>query len=398
MLTDTVLRNLKPKEKAYKVTDSGGLYIFLRPKGKKVFRIDYTYNGKRKTATLDEYPRMSLIEARKALADFKIKLKQGIDPTAEKKAIEQAERAKEVNTFEVVALEWFDVKKEEWRTTHATKNIQLLQKNIFPFLGSMPIDEIKAKDVWNVLKKIEERGARDTTIRAKGVCSQIFCYGVATSRCEYDVTSGLKGVFKKPTRKNFATITNTQEIGQLLRDIDEAPKKNKRLSLFTLWAIKLIMYTLTRSQEVCKARWEEFDFTNNIWNIPSENKKEARSHTVPLSRQVLEVLEELRPHTEFTGFLFPSDRSNRGTISGESLSKAMRENLGYKDKQTIHGFRAMASTLLNEQGYDYDIIEKALAHKDKDDIRAVYNRAEYLEKRKIMLQEYADYLDELKNS
>lgn len=397
MLNDTQIRNAKAREKAYKLADSNGLYLYISPKGFKSWRYDYSFENKRKTFTIGEYPSISLSSARATLQELRAKVKNGIDPRAEAQAQKEAVRSAENNAFEVVALEWYAVKKEEWRESHAKKQIQLLKRDLMPFLASKQLKEITAKEVWEVLKKIEVRGKRHTVIRAKGILSQIFCYGVATSRCEFDVTAGLKGIFKKPQKKNFVSLTDENQIKQFLIDLDEISKDNKRVSLFTVWACKMLMYTLTRSQEVCKAEWKEFDLEKRLWNIPKEHKKENREHTVPLSNQVMAILEELRPYTEQTGFLFPSDRSKQGHITGESLSKFMREVLGYKDRQTIHGLRSMASTLLNESlQHNYDVIEKALAHKDTNDIRAVYNRAEYLEARKKMLQEYADYLDNLK--
>ncbi len=396
MLNDAILRSLKAKDKAYKKTDANGLYVYVSPKGTRVFRVDYAFEGKRKTLTIGEYPTVSLAEARKELADLKIKLSKGIDPQAEKKAFVQAKRSVEINTFETVALEWYEVRKEEWRESHAIKQLQLLNRDILPFFASRQINEITASEVWEVLKKLENRGLRDTTIRAKGILSQIFCYGVATGRCEHDMTAGLKGIFKKPQRTNFATITDTKLIGQLMRDMDLYTKENKRTSLITQLALKLTIYTLCRSNEICHAEWKEFDFVKNLWTIPAEKMKMNKEHIIPLSRQALEVLEELKIYTGHTPYLFPSDRSKTGVIAGESLLKSLRV-MGYdKETLTIHGLRAMASTLLNEQGYNPDIIEKALAHSDKNEIRAVYNRAEYLETRRDMLQEYADYLDTLK--
>lgn len=398
MLNDVQIRKAKAKEKAYKLADGNGLYLYVSVKGYKSWRYDYSFKEKRKTFTIGEYPAIPLAEARIRHREIKIKLSNGIDPQAEAQAEKEAIRSMENNSFEVVAFEWYAVKKEDWRESHATKQIQLLKRDILPFLAAKQINAITVKEVLGVLKRLEERGLRDTVIRAKGILSQIFCYGVATGRCEYDVTSGLKGVFKKPHRQHFTSLTEETQIKQFLIDLDTIGRDNKRVSLFTLLACKMIMYTLTRSQEVCKAEWKEFDFNKNLWTIPAEHKKENRGHTVPLSRQVIAILEELRPYTEHTGFLFPSDRSRQGHITGESLSKFLREILGYRDKQTIHGLRSMGSTLLNETlKHNYDVIEKALAHKDTNDIRAIYNRAEYLEARKSMLQEYADYLDNLKN-
>ncbi len=395
-LKDTELRAIKPTGKVQKFFDGEGLYLCVSKTGGKSWRIDYRFDGKYKTLTLGAYPAITLALARKWLAETKEQLAKGVDPASEKQLQKQAKRSSESNSFEMIALEWYTVRKEEWRSSYAVKTMQLLQKNIFPFLAKLPINEITAKDMWEVLKRIEERGARDTTIRAKGICSQIFCYGVATSRCEHDVTAGLKGVFKKPQRKNFATITDTKLIGQFMRDVELYTKESKRTSLITQLALKLTIYTLCRSNEICNAAWAEFDFETNLWTIPADKMKMSRGHIIPLSRQALEVIETLRPYTEHSPYLFPSDRSKTGVIAGESLLKALRV-MGY-DKQTltIHGLRAMASTLLNEQGYNPDIIEKALAHSDKNEIRAVYNRAEYLEQRRNMLQEYADYLDALR--
>ncbi len=397
-LFETTLRTIKKKDRAYKLTDGNGLYLYVSPTGKRVWRIDYAFEGKRKTHTIGEYPTYTLLDARQALAEHKIKLKQGIDPQSEKKAIASSKRGNEQNSFEAVAIEWYEVKSDAWRESYATKTMQLLKKNIFPFLGKMPLNEISAKNVWETLKRIEERGAKDTTIRAKGICSQIFCYGVATSRCEHDMTAGLKGVFKKPKRKSFATITDTKLIGKLMRDIDFYTKENKRTSPITQLALQLTIYTLCRSNEICRAEWAEFDFEKKLWTIPADKMKMSKAHIIPLSQQALNVLEELRPYSEYSPYLFPSERSKNGVIAGESLLKSLRI-MGYdKETLTIHGLRAMASTLLNEEGYRPDIIEKALAHSDPNEIRGIYNRAEYIEERRTMMQEYADLLDKLKDS
>ncbi len=347
-LNDSLLRAIKPEQKARKYFDGEGLYLYVLPSGGKSWRIDYRFDGKYKTLTLGLYPTLKLAQARIELTTIKQKIKEGIDPLAEKKVIVESKQIQLHNTFEVVAREWHTVKKEEWRASHATKTIQLLEKNIFPFLAELAIADITARDVWEVLKRIEERGARDTTIRAKGICSQIFCYGVATARCENDVTAGLRGVFKKPRRENFATITDVKLIGQFMRDIEKYTKENKRTSLITQLALQLTIYTLCRSNEICKAKWEEFDFIKKIWTIPAHKMKMGKEHIIPLSTQALTILEELRPYTEHTGVLFPSERSKTGVIAGETLLKSLRI-MGYdKETLTIHGLRAMASTLLNE--------------------------------------------------
>lgn len=393
-LTDAKLRALKPAGKTQKLSDGGGLYVHLSPAGGKLWRLFYRFAGKQKTLALGKYPEVSLLEARKRRDEARELLAQGVDPGEKKKEGKAAAAAADLAramTYEVVAREWFAKYSEGWTESNRAKILARQENDVFPFLGGLSIGEITAPEVLAVARRIEERGAVDTAHRAMQDCSRIFRYAVATGRGERDPVADLKGALSPVRSTSYASIKEPKAIGALLRDI-EAYSGN----LIVRAALRLAPYVFVRPGELRRAEWEEFNLEAAEWRIPAEKMKMRVVHIVPLARQVLEILHDLAQYTGARRYLFPSMRANSAPISDMTLLAGLRR-LGYgKDEMTMHGFRSMASTLLNEQGYNRDWIERQLAHGERNSVRAAYNYAEYLPERRRMMQEWADYLDSLR--
>lgn len=393
-LTDAKLRALKPTGKTQKISDGGGLYIHLSPAGGKLWRLFYRFSGKQKTLALGKYPDVSLVEARKRRDEARELLGQGIDPGEKKKegkaAAVAAEFAKAM-TYEVVAREWFAKYSQGWTESNRTKILARQENDVFPFLGSLSIGEITAPEVLAVARRIEERGAVDTAHRAMQDCSRIFRYAVATGRGERDPVADLKGALCPARSTSYASIKEPKAIGALLRDIDAYSG-----NLIVRAALRLAPYVFVRPGELRRAEWAEFNLEAAEWRIPAEKMKMRVVHIVPLARQAVEILHGLEQYTGGGRYLFPSMRANSAPISDMTLLAGLRR-LGYgKEEMTMHGFRSMASTLLNEQGYNRDWIERQLAHGERNSVRAAYNYAEYLPERCRMMQKWADYLDGLR--
>lgn len=393
-LTDAKLRALKPTGKTQKLSDGGGLYVHLSPAGGKLWRLFYRFDGKQKTLALGKYPEVSLLEARKRRDEARELLGQGIDPGEKKKEGKAAAAAADLAramTYEVVAREWFAKYSEGWTESNRAKILARQENDVFPFLGSLSIGEITAPEVLAVARRIEERGAVDTAHRAMQDCSRIFRYAVATGRGERDPVADLKGALSPVRSTSYASIKEPKAIGALLRDI-EAYSGN----LIVRAALRLAPYVFVRPGELRRAEWAEFNLEAAEWRIPAEKMKMRVVHLVPLAQQVVEILHDLAQYTGGGRYLFPSMRANSAPISDMTLLAGLRR-LGYgKDEMTMHGFRSMASTLLNEQSYNRDWIERQLAHGERNTVRAAYNYAEYLPERRRMMQEWADYLDSLR--
>jgi integrase len=391
-LTDTAIRCIKPTGKTQKLFDGGGLYLMVAPAGGKLWRLDYRFEGKRKTLALGAYPAVSLKDARQRREVAKEQLAAGIDPGAHKKAVKAAVRAETGNTFEVLAREWFARQKAAWAASHADKVIARLENHIFPVLGGKGIKGITAPELLEAIRRIEERGTIETAHRALQVCGQVFRYAVATGRADYDPAGALRGSLTPVKRTGFSTITDSRAIGALLRDIDAYPG-----NVVVRAALRMAPYVFVRPGELRQAEWQEFDLGAAEWRVPAVRMKMRQAHIVPLARQVVNILKDLRQYTGHSRFLFPSMRANSAPITDVTLLAALRR-MGYgKDEMTVHGFRSMASTLLNEQGYNRDWIERQLAHGERNSIRAAYNYAEYLPERRRMMQEWADYLNGLRD-
>lgn len=394
-LTDAKLRSLKATGKTQKFSDEGGLYLHLSPSGGKLWRLAYRFGGKQKTLALGQYPAVSLVEARKRREEARELLARGIDPgeaKKERKAAAAAAVLAQAMTYEVVAREWFAKHAPGWTASNRDRILARQERDVFPLLGSRPIREITAPDVLAVARRIEERGAVDSAHRAMQDCSRIFLYAVASGRADVDPVASLRGALSPIRSQSYASIREPQAIGALLRDID-AYKGN----VIVRAALRLAPYVFVRPGELRKAEWAEIDLDRAEWRIPAEKMKMRVMHIVPLARQVVEQLRALALYSGGGRYLFPGMRSRTAPISDMTLLGGLRR-LGYgKDEMTVHGFRSMASTLLNEQGYNRDWIERQLAHGERNSVRAAYNYAEYLPERRRMMQEWADYLDSLRD-
>ncbi len=389
MLTDAIIRNTKPKDKPFKLTDGGGLYLLVNSTGSRLWRLKYRVGGLEKKLALGAYPEVSLREAREKAVEARKMIREGIDPSQAKKA--QKASASGADTFETIAREWFEKFSPTWTPSHGKRIIRRLERDIFPWLGKKPIKDIQAPDLLSVLRRIEERGAVETAHRASQNCGQVFRYAVATGRAERDPSGDLRGAIPPTKAKHHASITDPKEIGGLLRAIDAYEG-----GLIVRCALRLAPLVFTRPGELRRAEWKEIDWDKAEWSIPGEKMKMREKHVVPLSRQAIEILHELQPLTGEGRFLFPSPRSWDRPMSENAVLAALRR-MGYSgDQMTGHGFRSMASTLLNEQGWNRDAIERQLAHAERDEIRAAYNYAQHMPERRKMMQAWADYLDELK--
>jgi len=390
-LTDTAIRNAKPQDKQYKLTDEKGMYLLVNKAG-RYFRLDYRFAGKRKTLALGVYPDVKLVEAREKRDAAKKMIANGIDPAQTRKVqksiqIEQAE-----NSFEAVAREWHGKYSSNWADSHATKIIRRFELYIFPWLGSRPIAEITPPELLAALRKIESKGILETAHRAQQNCGQVFRYAIATGRAERDPSADLRGALTPAKHERMATITEPKKIGELLRAIDgyEGTPVAK-------CALKLAPFVFVRPGELRHAEWSEIDLDSAEWRIPAEKMKMKDPHIVPLSSQALEVLTEILLITGKGQYVFPSVRTNARPMSENTVLAALRRMGFTKEEMSGHGFRAMASTVLHEQGWPSDVIERQLAHAERNSIKAAYNHAQHLPERRKMMQAWADYLETLKN-
>ena len=392
-LADTSIRNAKPQDKPVKLFDGGGLFMLITPAGGKLWRLKYRFNGKEKLLSLGAYPAVTLLDARRRREEAKTQLAQEIDPGAHKQAAKAATRAESENAFEIVAREWFAKNKGSWVDTHAEKIIRRLENYIFPIIGKKPIHQVTAPELLKALREVETRGIPDVAHRALQNCSRIFRYAIATGRAERDTAADLRGALVPVKSENLASIIEPRAIGALLRDIDAYSG-----NIIVRAALRMAPYVFVRPGELRRAEWAEFNLAGAEWRIPAARMKMRQVHIVPLARQVICILEDLQAYTGGGRFLFPSMRASTAPISDVTMLAGLRR-LGYtKEQMCVHGFRSMASTLLNEQGYNRDWIERQLAHGERNSIRAAYNYAEYLPERRRMMQKWADYLDELRNT
>ncbi len=390
-LTDREVRNAKPEDKAIKLSDGLGMYLEIAPAGAKYWRMKYRYAGKEKRLALGVYPEVSLKEARRKRDEARKRLADGQDPSETRKAEKRARLLAAENSFEAVAREWYGKQVHTWVKTHARDVLRRLEGNIFPPLGHRPIAEIDAPELLATIRKIEARGAYDLAHRVLAVCGQVFRYGVATGRCSRDVTGDLRGALT-PHKKKHQAAVRPEELPDLLRKIEVYDKDTG--DTLTRLALQLMAATFVRTSELIGAKWEEFDLDAAVWAIPPERMKMKTEHLVPLSRQALDILGEIKPIAGRSPFVFPG-RNRDKPISNNTMLFALYR-MGYKGKMTGHGFRAVASTIMNESGFRPDVIERQLAHCERNEVRGAYNRAEYLPERRQLMQWWADYLEGVK--
>ena len=391
-LTDTRIRNARPTVKTQRLYDSGGLYLEIAVTGGKLWRVKYRFDGKEKRLALGSYPAVTLADARHGRDDAKVLLIKGIDPSAQKKSKKLHDQLVSENTFEVIAREWLGKQKKKLASATFDKAQWTFETQVFPWLGKSVVSEITPPQLLAVLRRIEARGAHETAHRTKARCGQVFRYAIATGRATRDTSADLRGALEPVVSKNFAAITDAKKVGELLRAIDAYSGQ-----YVTRCALQLVPLVFVRPGELRKAAWVEFDLKQAQWRIPPERMKMREEHIVPLSNQAIEVLQDLHPLTGRGMYLFPSLRSPKEPMSENTVNAALRR-MGYsKDEMTGHGFRAMASTRLNEMGFKPDVIERQLAHAERNKVRAAYNRAQYLSERIKMMQSWADYLGQLKS-
>lgn len=390
-LTNTACDNAKPKEKPYKMADGQGMYLDIRPNGAKYWRLRYRMHDKQKLMALGVYPEVSLKEAREKRREARKLIAEGIDPSKNKRDEKRKATINANNTFEAVAREWHNNQKGRWSENHYNNVLHRLQTDVFPYIGSDPVADLEAPHLLDMLRKIEKRGALDIAGRTRQICGQVFRYGIQTGRCQRDPSADLKGALKTRKTEHFAAI-DAKEIPELL---DALERNDARLFARTRRAIKLSMLTFVRPGELRKAKWDEIDFDAKQWIIPAERMKMRRAHIVPLSRQALEVLKEQREETSHlkTNLVFPSQIRPKDPMSDGTVRIALQK-LGFKDRMTAHGFRALARTAIREKlHYEPDVIECQLAHKAAGPLGEAYNRAQFIEQRTVMMQKWADYLD-----
>jgi integrase len=373
-----------------KLSDGGGLQLWVYPNGSKLWRYAYRFGGKQKLLAIGPYPDYSLATARHALEDAKRALAGGTDPSRAKRLAKLARAA--ADTFETVAEEYLGKLKREGRAATTIKKTKWLLNFAYPSLGQLPIADLSAAEVLQVLKKLENRGRRESAQRLRSTIGAVIRYAIASARASHDPTPALRGALTSPMVTPRAAVTEPRALGALLRAIDGFDGQPT-----TRAALQLMAILFPRPGELRAAEWTDFDFEAQVWTIPAERTKMRRAHRLPLPRQAITILRQLKPITDAGKLVFPSVRSSQRPISENTMNAALRR-LGYgKDQATPHGFRATASTLLNESGkWNPDAIERQLGHLEGNDIRRAYARGEHWNERVKMMAWWANYLDDLK--
>ncbi len=390
MLTDLRCKSATSEgRKLRKLSDGGRLQLWVYGDGRKYWRLRYWIGGKEKSLSLGVYPETSLKAARGRRDAERQKLDGGLDPSAERRLQKLRIAHSELSTFEAVAREWYGKQLHTWVPRHASDVLRRLESNIFPSVGLRPIAEIEAPELLAAVRGIEQRGAYDLAHRVLQVTGQIFRYGIATGRCARDIAADLRGALTPHVKHNQAAV-RPEELGDLLKAIATYDRLG---DLQTMRALQLLALTFVRTRELIEATWSEIDLAASIWAIPAARMKMKAEHLVPLSRQAIEILQELKAVVGESRFVFPGRNPDKPVSNNTMLFALYR--LGYKGKMTGHGFRAVASTVLNEQGWRSDVIERQLAHCERDTVRGAYNRAEYLPERRAMMQFWADHVDGL---
>lgn len=389
-LTDIKVKSAKPTDKAYKLTDGGGMYLLVKPNGSKYWRLKYRFVGKEKMLSIGVYPDVSLADARQKRDEARKVLAAGGDPGEVKKADKLAQKLSSENTFEAIAREWHKQKADRWSLRYRDEIIDTFEKDIFPYLGRRPIAEIKPMELLETLRRLEKRGALEKMRKVRQRCGEVFRYAIVTGRAEYNPAPDLATALATPKKTHFPFLT-AEELPYFIRDL-----AGYTGSVITKTATQIIMQTGVRTQELRFARWEDIDFEKRLWEIPPEVMKMKRPHIVPLSEQVVELFQSLKPITGMYPLVFVGRNDRTKPISKESVNQVI-ELLGYKGRLTGHGFRHTMSTILHEQGFNSAWIETQLAHVDRNAIRGTYNHAHYLEGRREMMQWYGDYIESMPN-
>lgn len=395
-LTDIACKNAKPREKQYKLNDGNGLYLLVKPNGGRYWRMKYQLDGKEKLLSFGVYPEVSLHEAREKRQEARKLLRDDVDPAQAKREDRRLAMMSRENSFEVVAREWHENKKDSWTEQYGINVMRRLEMDIFPVLGKYPIADIEPPDMLHAIRLIEKRGALDVSKRIAQVCGQIFRYAIATGRARRNPIPDIRDAFKPALKGHFASI-DPSDLPAFIRTLNQ---NDARLFPSTRIAIRLMMLTFVRTSNLINARWEDFDLENAQWIIPAAHLKQRKaakmnpknSHIVPLCRQALELLAELRQYSP-DSLLFPGRGRTKTPMSNNTILTALKR-MGYGGEMTGHGFRALAMTALKERlGYRHEVVDRQLAHVHKSKVDAAYDRAKFLDERKKMMQEWGDYLD-----
>ena len=385
-LTDSHARNAKPKDKPYKLTDGNGLLLLVNPNGQKLWRYRYKILGKENMFAIGSYPQLGLKQARDARDWARTLVKQGKHPSQQRRADTFAQVEDASNTFQALANEWIEQNKARWTPYYLKQVRTILGNDVYPSIGKLPIRDVKPVHMLKIIKQVADRDAHTIALLIRQCCSAVFRYAVATLRAEYDPCASLKGaVTRQPIRHK--TALTSEEIAELTDKLEQDKG--------TPWvriAIKLLLLTFVRPGELRQALWSEFDLEKGEWRIPADRMKMREAHIVPLSQQAKELLTELQELSQNRPQLFPNTRDPKRTMSPTTMNRYL-ERIGYSGKFSAHGFRATASTLLNEMGYRPDVIERQLAHSERNKVRASYNHAAYLSERREMMQKWADHVD-----
>ncbi|MFD2256878.1 tyrosine-type recombinase/integrase [Luteolibacter algae] len=387
ILNETKIRKVNSNGKAIKLNDGDGLYLLVHANGSKYWQFRYAFAGKAKVLSIGKYPEVSLVEARDRKIDAQRLLRDFIDPSSHKLQQKMLVTYQHRNTFFAVAEEWLNRNKVVWTPRHADRTWRRLEIHVFPDLGKRPISEIKPMELLWVIQKIEATGVTDTCVRILKICSAIFRFGIVTGRLEHNPALNLRGALK-PYRETHFPALKARELPSFLGELDKLNTSEQNKIAF-----RTLLMTAVRSGELRHSRWEDVDLEAGEWRIPAEMMKMREEHIVPLSSQVISLLEQLRAMTGNGPWLFPSQQGRVHAIMSENTINSMIRRMGYKGKVVGHGFRSMFSTTLNEHGFNRDAIERQLAHMERNGVRAAYNRAEYLPERRFMMQWWADFIE-----
>ncbi len=386
-LSDLKIKAAKPKDKDYTLTDGDGLQLRVRTNGSRLWNFNYIHpvTKKRINMGLGTFPELSLAHARKRTVEARELVAQGVDPKEQRDADRQAKKAATEHTFRNVATAWFELKKDSVTTAYAEDIWRSLTLHIFPDLQATPISEISAPQVIKLLRPLETKGSLETVKRLTQRLNEIMTYGVNYGLIHANPLSGIRSVFKKPKKKNMAALP-PDELNELMVAIANASIKRTTRCL-----IEWQLHTMTRPAEAATTRWADIDFNKKIWTIPAERMKKRRTHIIPLTQHALALLEAIKPYSGHREYVFPADRNPRTHCNSQTANMALKR-MGFEGRLVSHGMRSMASTILNEHAWDAELIEVALAHVDKDEVRSAYNRADYIERRRPMMAWWSEHI------
>lgn len=391
-LTDRACKNAKPTEKPRRIYDGNGLYLEVMPTGSKYWRLKYRFAGKEKRLAFGVYPEVSLGEARDKREKSRKLLSISVDPSLAKQEEKRQVTLNAKNTFESIAREWHSHHFDRWSINHAGTVMRRLEADLFPVLGNRPINNITAPDILNALRQVEERGAYEMARRAMQFCGQVFRYAIHTGRLDYNPAADLRGALKPVKRGHYAAL-EAKDLPEFLTKLN---RNDARLFPLTRMAVELLMLTFVRTSELTKAKWDEFDFDDKTWVIPAERMKMRQPHIVPLSKQVVAILKQIKFITGNREWVFPGQHDPRKYMSNGTILVALGR-MGYRGRATGHGFRALAmSTIKEKLGYRHEVVDRQLAHAHRNSVDAAYDRAKFLDERRKMMQQWADYIDRLK--